>query len=208
MKKYISCILICLSLLLFGCESKEKLMVQTNTVLEYKDLPPILVKGEFEKEEIDIFVKKNISKQPDYLIKNVKKIIVCDDEEYEKFPISKTSFAFSNPNDLSIYTRGDVEFSTITHELVHILDYMEGYHYLSSSAKFITLYNQYKNTFHFVNDKKNQYSKKELKKYDAYFNASSDEFFAGVGELYINHNSYLKKECEEIYLYLSKFLIN
>lgn len=207
MKKYISCILLSLLLILgSGCESKEKVMVQTNTLLEYDSVPYILVKGKFEKEVIDDFVEKNISKQPEYLIKNVKRIVICDDEEYEKYPISKTSFAFSNPNDLSVYTRSDVEFSTITHELIHILDYTKGYHYLSSSEEFVNLYNQYKNTFHFVDNQENKYSKKELKKYDAYFNASSDEFFAGVGELYVNHNSYLKKECEDIYLYLSSIL--
>lgn len=193
-------------LVLGACAKEEDVLLEDNTVINYKEVTNIVTNGDISMNELATFIENCIDTQPIMFVDLANNIVVCTDEEYLKYPISDTSTAFSNPDDMSVYVRISVDKATITHELAHIFDYVKGYHYYSNSDEFISLYNKHKLTFSFINDVDNIHSDEDMEKYDKYFNDNIEEYFAGVVELYFNHSTYLKEKCYEIYVYLDKIL--
>lgn len=200
MKKMIVIIVIFL-MLCSACKDENKMKDQ---ILNLNDLPTIEIKSDdtFTEKHVDHYIEAFIKTQPKYLLKNVNKIVICNNKQFKKYAKGKSSIAFSNPNNMNIYSKSKIYKEALTHELIHILDYTKGYHCYSNDVSFQTLYETYKGTFHLIEDKENEYGENKLKDYDNYFNSMQEEFFAETAQLYVNNPNYLKSVCEPIYDYL------
>ena len=174
-------------------------------VLYIDGLPPIqlISGGTFNQLEINEYIEENIKTQPAFLLKNAKMIVISDIKNHEiqwKNHHGENSTgdewggirAFASSENMSIYINSMDSKETVTHELSHIYDFLNEIYWISNSAEFQSLYNQYKGTFTFLNTGSQDY-----------MNTQSEEFFAESSNLYINKPEYLKENCEPLYNYFN-----
>lgn len=159
--------------------------VYSNETLNIEGLPTIEIVGTLKQRDVDASIEENIKTQPEFLLRNVNSFKLADNKNYDKEEnFEKFTLGYASMGDMSIYLNFySSSKNTVSHELSHIFDYINGRHWASGSNEFKKLYNA----------KPNSITK--------YGSTNAQEFFAEAGAMYINNPKQLKSRNADVYNY-------